>query len=228
MKIRVSGDPRYAAHDEFSASNGNKLEELTRVSALAPLHTRKAQRPVPVVSNGTRRAAHICHTTDLRKGKRMTILDLLEHDHQRLEGLVAQTRAFDALQPMPKATDELERALGHLHNDHAVLFEALASWPELNAAQAQTERDERQLNLLIRRLHVDTDSVGSVDRSVLAEIDAVLRDHVVREQDAVLSPAAALLDAGSLESLFDEAQRRKYHQSVTDHLIFPAHRFGIE
>jgi hypothetical protein len=153
----------------------------------------------------------------------MTILELIEHDHQRLWSYLQQ---FDAVSSGRR--DEAVARLAtyvrdYFVSDHELLYAALERAADAPAAVAAARAEIGQLPALVDGL---SDLALAPER--LGEMRRLLTRHAVRERDELVAWTRQHLDETALSDLFDRARQRRTHQSPNDSLIFPADRFGIE
>ncbi len=155
----------------------------------------------------------------------MTILELLQHDHEEVEQLIDRLMGDGS-------TNDIEARLQAVvtHNsriDHAVFYRAVESSSEAQEAVRLYREEERAMLAALAQLHEEIPQPNDGWRGSLRTLRALVGRHAAREA-AIFPWARQVLAGAALEELFAEAERRKNRQSVTDGLIFPAHRFGIE
>jgi hypothetical protein len=166
----------------------------------------------------------------------MNIIELMEHDHEKSLLLIDRLRSLSTQDPRSEDArgaavllDDLAELLRrHVRVAIWVLTQLLDADAGERAALGALRKDgeslARWLSALRAAGRVPGDGAWIAD---LGALERVVREHIVRVQQQVLSEARRVFDDVRLEWMFYEAERQKAHQSESDALIFPADHFGI-
>ena len=92
----------------------------------------------------------------------------------------------------------------------------------------RSRADELEIGRLLAHLQAASRRAPETWRAAAVGLRAAIERHLRRARERVFPAAVRLVTGAELQELFFEAERRKSHQSLTDSLIFPADRFGIE
>jgi hypothetical protein len=157
----------------------------------------------------------------------MTIVELLEHDHDKALALLAELAGYTAATgPAPRAlVTELERVVDrHARCDHAVLDAALAAHADARPLVERSRADCQRIDELAEPLGRPE---ALATPGPLAALHGAIRAHTDWQRRELFPALHRWFSDAELERLFDDAERRLHRQSLTDSLVFPARRFGI-